>query len=174
MKMKAVLVTSVLLAVSTPALADEREQLVRSYIDRIIVNSLDEPDRYQAYFTESQLLNDFSSDFVNTYADALKASRKRRDTVLFETDAMTGDANRCPIGKTRIVDRTRSDTRNMLDVTMAMPSCDGAAARSMRLMFIFEKDELSSGRYRIDDVLRFVDDGNWFSLKAWLARRAAL
>ncbi|MBP1857004.1 hypothetical protein [Rhizobium herbae] len=150
-----------------PALADGREQLVRSYVDRIVVNSLDEPDRHQAYFTESQLLNDFSGDFVDAYADALKASRKRGDPIVFETDPMTGDSNRCPIGKTGVIDRTRSDTPDMLDVTMDLPSCDGDPARSIRLMFVLEKD----GSHRIDDVRRFMGEGNWFSLKAWLERQ---
>jgi hypothetical protein len=159
-----------MLAVWTPALADGRENLVRSYVDRIVVNSLDEPDRHDPYFTEIQLLNDFSDDFVNTYAEALKASRKRGNAALFETDPMTGDANRCPIGKTGIVDRTPSDTRNMLDVKMDLLSCDGAAARSIRLMFFLEK--VGSEPYRIDDVLRFVEEGKWFSLQAWLERRA--
>ncbi|WEZ83335.1 hypothetical protein P6U16_00030 [Rhizobium sp. 32-5/1] len=171
MKRIAAWVALVVLTGWTPVLADGREELVRSYVDRIVVNSLDEPDRHQAYFTESQLLNDFSGDFVNTYADALKASRKRGDPALFETDPMTGDTNRCPIGKTGIIDRTRSDTRNMLDVTMETPSCDGAPVRSIRLMFILEQDDPSSGLYRIDDVLRFIDEGNWFSLKAWLERQ---
>jgi hypothetical protein len=168
MRMKSACMASVMLA--GPVLADGREELVRSYVDRIVVNSLDEPDRHDPYFTESQLLNDFSGDFVNAYAETLKASRKRGDAALFETDPMTGDANRCPIGKTGIVDRTRTDTPNILDVTMDLPSCDGATARSIRLMFFLEKDGSSSGRYRIDDVLRFVEEGKWFSLKAWLER----
>ncbi|MCV9996888.1 hypothetical protein OE766_01335 [Pararhizobium sp. YC-54] len=170
MKMKAACMASVMLA--GPAFADGRDELVRSYVDRIVVNSLDEPDRHEPYFTESQLLNDFSGDFVNAYAEALKASRKRGDAVLFETDPMTGDANRCPIGKTGIVERTRSDAPDMLDVTLDLPSCDAAAARSIRLMFFLEKGGSSSGLYRIDDVLRFVGEGNWFSLKAWLERGA--
>ncbi|MBW9062085.1 hypothetical protein JNB71_02030 [Rhizobium herbae] len=171
MKMKAAcMAASIVLA--GPALADGREDLVRSYVDRIVVNSLDEPDRYDPYFTEIQLLNDFSGNFVNAYTEALKESRKRGDATLFETDPMTGDANRCPIGKTGIVDRTRSDTRNMLEATMDLPACDGAPARSIRLMFFLEKDGSSSGTYRIDDVLRFVAEGKWFSLQAWLERRA--
>ena len=48
-------------------------------------------------------------------------------------------------------------------------SCDGAAARSIRLMFFLEK--VGSEPYRIDDVLRFVEEGKWFSLQAWLERR---
>ncbi|WP_156373751.1 MULTISPECIES: hypothetical protein [unclassified Rhizobium] len=170
MRMKTALMALLLLA--TPALADGREELVRSYVDRIIVNSLDEPDRREPYFTEIQLLNDFSADFVNAYADALKTSRKRGDVVLFEADPMTGDVNRCPIGKTGIFDRTRSDTPDMLEVTMDFPTCDSAAARSIRLMFFLKRDKPSSGPDRIDDVLRFVKEGEWFSLKAWLERQA--
>lgn len=170
MRKKTVFVISLLLA--GPALADTREELVRSYVDRIVVNSLDEPDRRAPYFTEIQLLNDFSGDFVNAYAEALKSSRKRGDVALFETDPMTGDVNRCPIGKTGIVDRTRSDTPDMLEVTMDLPSCDGAAARSIRLMFFLAKDKPAMGPDRIDDILRFVEEGEWFSLKAWLERRA--
>ena len=136
MKWKAAAIASIMLA--EPALADGREDLVRNYVERVVVNSLDEPDRYHPYFSESQLLNDFTLEFVAAYADALKASRRRGDGALFETDPMTGDENRCPIGKTAIVDRTRSDTRNMIDVTLDLPACDGAAARSIRLMFLFE------------------------------------
>ncbi|WP_438748088.1 hypothetical protein [Pararhizobium sp. O133] len=168
--MKAVCVASLVLA--GPALADTREELVRSYVDRIVVNSLDEPDRRAPYFTEIQMLNDFSGDFVDAYAEALKTSRKQGDVALFETDPMTGDVNRCPIGKTAVTDRTRGDTPDRIEVRMDLPSCDGAAARSIRLMFFLKKDEPSSGPDRIDDVLRFVDEGEWFSLKAWLERRA--
>lgn len=77
MKVTAACVALVLLTRGSPVLADGREDLVRGYVDRIVVNSLDEPDRHRAYFTESQLLNDFSSDFVDTYANAVKASRRR-------------------------------------------------------------------------------------------------
>lgn len=170
MRMKAALMTWLLLAGT--ALADGREELVRGYIDRIVVNSLDEPDRHASYFTEIQLLNDFSGDFVNAYAEALKASRKRGDLTLFEADPLTGDVNRCPIGKTGIIDRTRDDTPDMLEVTMDLPACGGDPARSIRLMFLLGKDKPTTGPARIDDVLRFVEDGQWFSLKAWLERRA--
>jgi hypothetical protein len=37
-------------------------------------------------------------------------------------------------------------------------------------MFFLEK--VGSEPYRIDDVLRFVEEGKWFSLQAWLERRA--
>ncbi|PZU85619.1 MAG: hypothetical protein DI528_11570 [Shinella sp.] len=55
----------ILPALVRPANAFDRVELVRTYVDRIVANSLDEPDGHQAYFTEIQLLNDFGADFVS-------------------------------------------------------------------------------------------------------------
>jgi|GEM_PF-6405872 hypothetical protein len=154
-----------------PVRADNREDLVRAYVERIVVNSLDEPGRQELYFTELQLLNDFSPAFVNAYAEAIKAAKVRADVSLFEHDAMTGTVNRCPIGATEIIDRTRVDTRNMIEVTLQTPDCEGAgAAGPIRLMFVLQPDGTSGTRFVIDDVLRPLENGGWFSLQAWLER----
>lgn len=159
------------LLLAMPARADNREDFVRSYVDRIVINSLDEPERHEPYFSETQLLNDFSRAFVDAYVEALKAAKRRGQVTLFDMDAMTGDPNRCPIGPVELVDRTRADTRNMIDVRFTTPACEGPA-RQHRLMFILVPADSSATRYQIDDVLRPRDNGGWFSLQAWLERQA--
>ncbi|PZU85620.1 MAG: hypothetical protein DI528_11575 [Shinella sp.] len=87
---------------------------------------------------------------------------------------MTGDANRCPIGKVHIADLSRPDTRIMVEARLDLPSCDdGAGSGSQtRLMFILLADDAAGKRFVIDDVLRERADGDWFSLKASLESRA--
>lgn len=160
------------LLLAGPATADNRENLVRAYVERIVVNSLDEPERYELYFTELQLLNDFSPTFVNAYVEAIKAARTRGEVSLFEQDAMTGTPNRCPIGATAIVDRTRADTRNMIEATLQTAACnDTGAGEAIRLMFVLQPAGASATRFVIDDVLRPLENGGWFSLQAWLERQ---
>ncbi len=163
-------------ALVQPANANDRVGLVRMYVDRIVANSLDQPDGHRAYFTEIQLLNDFGADFVSAYAAALNAARMRREVSLFEDDPITGDANRCPIGNTHIADLTRADTRIMVEARLDLPSCDGNSGNGsqMRLMFILLADDAAGKRFVIDDILRERLDGSWFSLKASLERLARL
>ncbi|MBR0555294.1 hypothetical protein J5J10_06330 [Ciceribacter sp. L1K23] len=162
------------LVLAAPAQADNRRDLVDGYVERIVVNALDEPDRHEPYFTETQLLNDFTLSFVEAYTGAVRMAKAAGSVVLFETDAMTGDPNRCPIGKVGVIDRTRADTRNMIDVSLQTPDCgDNFPEGGHRLMFIFEPVAGSSSRYAIDDVLRPLESGGWFSLKAWLERQAS-
>lgn len=161
------------LLLTEPAWADNRQDLVRAYVDRIVVNSLDEPERYELYFTELQLLNDFSPAFVTAYVEAIKAARTRGDVSLFEQDAMTGTVNRCPVGETEIIDRSRPDTRNMIEAMLRTPDCSHTGAGdAIRVMFVFEPAGAAATRFVIDDVLRPLENGGWFSLQAWLERQA--
>ncbi|MGX5668114.1 hypothetical protein ACWKW9_19310 [Rhizobium daejeonense] len=157
-------------ALAQPANANDRVGLVRTYVDRIVANSLDQQDGHQAYFTEIQLLNDFGADFVSAYTTALKAARMRRQVSLFEEDPMTGDVNRCPIGNVHVADLTRPDTRIMVEAKLYLPPCDGGSGSERRLMFILVADDAAGRRSVIDDVLRERADGSWFSLKASLER----
>lgn len=169
------LVLFLLPALVQPASANDRVELVRAYADRIVANSLDEPDGHQAYFTEIQLLNDFGADFVSAYTKALNAARMRREVSLFEEDPVTGDANRCPIGNVHVADLTRPDTRIMVEARFELPSCNGdsGSGSQMRLMFILLTDDAAGMRFVIDDILRERSDGSWFSLKASLERLAS-
>lgn len=162
-------------ALVQPANANDRVGLIRTYVDRIVANSLDQEDGHQAYFTEIQLLNDFGADFVSAYTKALNAARMRREVSLFEEDPVTGDANRCPIGNVHVADLTRPDTRIMVEARFELPSCNGGSGSGsqMRLMFILLTDDAAGMRFVIDDILRERSDGSWFSLKASLERLAS-
>lgn len=172
MRFKALLVTIVVLAAAGASMAGQREDLVRLYVDSIVVNSLDEPGRHEPYFSEPRLAKDFSAVFAGAYAAALAKAGAEGEGSLFEADPMTGDANRCPIGKTVVSDLTRADTRIMVEALLKKPACDGDAAGTIRLMFFLKKDEARGGRYVIDDILRAKGEGAWASLQAWLERRA--
>lgn len=174
MRASAWLVSFVLAAFADGAAANDREALVKAYVERVVVNSLDQPDTYEPYFSETRLLNDFSVDFVNAYTGALARVRQRGDVTLFEQDPLTGDANRCPIGEDAVRDLTRPDTRIMVEARLDNSACNdgGEGPRNgIRLMFFLVKDETGGGRHVIDDITREAGEGRWASVKAWLERR---
>lgn len=168
------LVSVLLAGLAWPALANDPEALVKAYVDKVLVNSLDQPDVHEPYFSEVQLLNDFSADFVAAYAAALIRAREQGDVSLFEGDPITGDDNRCPIGTSTVTDLTRPDTPLMIEARLDNTACnrDGSRPRTgIRLIFFLVKDEGGGGRYVIDDISRAAGEGVWASLKAWLERR---
>ncbi|MBA3042120.1 MAG: hypothetical protein KJ670_20170 [Alphaproteobacteria bacterium] len=174
MRASAWLISLVLAGLAGPAAANDREALVKAYVERVVVNSLDQPDSYEPYFSEIRLLNDFSVNFVEAYTGALARARQRGDVTLFERDPLTGDANRCPIGMHTVRDLTRADTRIMVEARLDNSACnDGREGprNGIRLMFFLVKDEKRGGAYVIDDITREAGEARWASIKAWLERR---
>jgi len=174
MRASAWLISLMLAGLAGPAAANDREALVQAYVKRVVVNSLDQPDISEPYFSEIRLLNDFSIDFVNAYTGALARVRQRGDVTLFEQDPLTGDANRCPIGAHAVRDLTRADTRIMVEARLDNSACDDGGegtGNGIRLMFFLVKDEKRGGRYVIDDITREAGEARLASIKAWLERR---
>lgn len=174
MRASAWLISLMLGGLAGPAAANDREALVKAFVERVVVNSLDQPDIYEPYFSEIRLLSDFSIDFVNAYTGALARVRQRGDVTLLERDPLTGDANRCPIGAHAVRDLTRADTRIMVEARLDNSACnDGGEGprNSIRLMFFLVKDEKRGGAYVIDDITREAGEARWSSIKAWLERR---
>lgn len=161
-----------------PALADDPARLPAAYVRYVEINSTDQPDLHEDYFSHLRLLNDFSRDFVAVFTAALDSARRREDATLFEEDPLTGDANRCPIGRTTVAAApTEKNGTVKVDAHLDNTVCNGSATTPgtgvrLRFTMVLEGHAGKAGRYVIDDIEREGTDGTRHTLKGELRAMA--